>query len=208
MWLPPAFFVQCAATRFPNFSYTFQAIDCIHIEKEHFRPVTMTYDLDIQTRPKIQDNVKVIQRSSSSKVTVQIHTDTHNHGPTAAPRPLKRSVNMCRCRSGITKRNDSATDMASENYILECTVYTRRFLTAEPAAKNERASVTEHRSSPEAPMAWAHLRQSRRHLALTSHDKWTHANTHNSQPQLYMGWSDVTESMVNIRSPFCGYNTI
>ena len=28
------------------------------------------------------------------------------------------------------------------------------------------------------------------------------------QPGLYMGWSDVTESMVTIRSPFCGYNTI
>ena len=25
---------------------------------------------------------------------------------------------------------------------------------------------------------------------------------------LYTGWSDVTESMVTIRSPFCGYNTI
>ena len=24
---------------------------------------------------------------------------------------------------------------------------------------------------------------------------------------LYIGWSDVTESMVTIRSPFCGYNT-
>ena len=26
--------------------------------------------------------------------------------------------------------------------------------------------------------------------------------------RLYMGRSDVTESMVTIRSPFCGYNTI
>jgi len=25
---------------------------------------------------------------------------------------------------------------------------------------------------------------------------------------LYIGWNDVTESMVTIRSPFCGYNTI
>jgi len=25
---------------------------------------------------------------------------------------------------------------------------------------------------------------------------------------LRLGWSDVTESMVTIRSPFCGYNTI
>jgi len=25
---------------------------------------------------------------------------------------------------------------------------------------------------------------------------------------LYIGWSDVTETMVTIRSPFCGYNTI
>ena len=26
--------------------------------------------------------------------------------------------------------------------------------------------------------------------------------------QAYTGWNDVTESMVTIRSPFCGYNTI
>ena len=27
-------------------------------------------------------------------------------------------------------------------------------------------------------------------------------------PAKYIGWSEVTESMVTIRSPFCGYNTI